>query len=132
MYIRLPVHVGTTQVVTDDRGTWPVMKINQSTELSITDGLRMSLSCTATVGKNNLARYDMRWTSMDLEHSLWIEQSHVNKQGDNVERKLLFKPWLDSLAGEYTCHLFMKNHPHATTYNKTFMITGMYITGIRV
>ena len=63
---------------------------------------------------------------MDLEHSLWIGQSHVNKQGDDIERKLFFRPWLDSVAGEYTCHVFMKNHPHATTYNKTFVITGMW------
>ena len=120
------MYVGTVQAVTDQRETWPVMKINQSTELSITDGLRMTLTCTTTVGKNNLARYDMRWTGMDLEHSLWIEQLHVTKQGGEIERKLFFRPWLDSLAGQYTCHLFMRNHPHATVYNKTFAISGMY------
>ena len=119
---------------TDKRGTWPAMKIVQSAELAITDALRMSYTCTATVGKKNLAHYDMRWSGMDLEHSLWIEQSnvHVSKNGDSIERRLLFRPWLDSLAGEYTCHLFMKNHPHATMYNKSFVISGMYITGMRV
>ena len=101
------------------------MKIVRSTELSITDALKMSLTCTATVGKNNLARYDMRWDGMDLEHSFWIQQSHVVKQGDNIERKLFFKPWLDSLAGQYTCHLVRKNRPHAKVYNESFVISGM-------
>lgn len=104
---------------------WPPMKIVQSTELSITDALRMSLTCIAIVGENNLTRYNMKWSGMDLENSLWIEQSHVTKQGDNIERKLLFKPWLDSLAGEYTCHIVAKNHPQGNMHSKSFVITGM-------
>ena len=104
------------------------MKIVQSMEISIPDALRMTLTCTATVGKDKLAQYDMRWSGMDLEHSLWIVQSHVKKEGDDIERKLFFKPWLDSLAGEYTCNLVMKNHPHAKTYNKSFKISGMYVS----
>ena len=103
---------------------WPVIKINQSMEFSIVDALRMSLTCTATVGKNNLIRYDMRWSGMNLDNSLWIQQSHVKKEGDYIEKKLFFKPWLDSLAGEYTCHLFVKNHPHATAYNRSHVIGG--------
>ena len=104
------------------------MKIVQSMEISITDALRMTLTCTATVGNDKLAQYDMRWSGMDLEHSLWIAQSHVTKQGNDIERKLFFKPWLDSLAGEYTCHLVTKNHPHAKTYHKSFVISGTYGT----
>ena len=126
----LCMYVATEQVDTDKGGMWPAMKIVQSTELAITDALRMSLTCTATVGKDNLARYDMRWSGMDLEHSLWIQQLHVTKEGDNIERKLIFKSWLDSLVGEYTCHLFMKKHPHATMYNKSLTISGTYITGM--
>ena len=102
------------------------MKIVQSMELSITDALRMSLKCTATVGKNNLAKYDMTWSGMDLEHSLWIKQSHVTKQGDNIERTLLFMPWLNSHAGEYTCYLVIRNYPDILMHNKSYAIQGTH------
>ena len=104
--------------------TLPVMKINQTVELSVADALIMSLTCTATVGNNNTARYTMRWSGMNLNHSLWIEQPSVTRQEDYVKRKLFFKPWLDFLAGEYTCHLFMTNQPHAIVYNKSYVING--------
>ena len=100
------------------------MRIVQSMELSITDALRMSLKCTATVSKNDLAKYDMRWSGMDLEHSLWIKQSHVTRQGNNIERRLFFKPWLDSHAGKYTCHLIIRNYPDIMMHNKSYLIQG--------
>jgi len=112
---------------TDRSGTWPTMEIAQLTDISITDALRMSLKCTATVGKNNLARYDMKWSGVHSEHSLWIQQSHITKKGDNIERSLTFKPWLDLLAGEYTCHLVVKNHPSTMMHNKSYVISGMYV-----
>ena len=61
------IHTGTVE--TSNVETWPAMKIVQSMEFSITDDLRMSLTCTATVGKDKLAQYDIRWSGMDLEHS---------------------------------------------------------------
>jgi len=103
------------------------MKVVQIPEFSIIDALRTSLKCTATVGKNNLVRYDMKWSGVRSEHSLWIQQSHVTKKGDDIERSLIFKPWLDSLAGEYTCHLVLKNHPSAMMHNKSFTISGMFV-----
>ena len=120
----------TDAVDTKQRKTWPTMKIVQSMEFSINgvliiDALVMSLKCTATVGKNNLAKYDMTWSGMDLEHSLWIKQSHVTKQGDNIERTLLFMPWLNSHAGEYTCHLVIRNYPDIIMmHNKSYVIQG--------
>ena len=125
-------HVGTSQIESSQNKTWPIMTIIQSTELSITDSLRMSLTCIASVGQNNLSRFDIGWSGMDLEHSLWLEQSHVTKHGENIEKKLFFKPWLYSLAGEYTCHLFKKNHPHSILYSKSYVISGMRITKIHL
>ena len=117
------IHAGTVE--TSNVETWPAMKIVQSMEFSITDALRMSLNCTATVGKDKLAQYDMRWSGMDLEHSLWIAQSHVIKQGDNIEKKITFRPWLDSVAGKYTCHLVTRKRPQQQVFNQSFVISGM-------
>ena len=106
---------------------WPVMQIVQSIDFALTDALKMTLTCKATVGKNNSLWYDMRWSGMNTKLSLWMEQSHVAKKGDNVERRLIFRPWLDSLAGEYICHLIEKNHCNTKVYNKSFVISGMLL-----
>ena len=112
---------------TDSKRTWPVMEIVQSIDFSLTDALKMTLTCKAIVGKNNSIWYDMRWSGMNTKLSVWMEQSHVAKKGDNVERRLIFRPWLDLLAGEYTCHLIEKNHNNAKIYNKSFVISGMLL-----
>ena len=100
------------------------MKIVQSVGVSLTDALTMSLTCTATcnctVEKDNttisnISQYDMKWSGMNLEHSLWIEQSHVIKEGDVIERKLFFKLWLGSHAGDYFCHFMKKDQSHVKT-----------------
>ena len=112
---------------TDNKRTWPVMEIVQSIDFSLTDALKTTLTCKAIVGKNNSMWYDMRWSGMNTKLSLWMEQSHVAKKGDNVERRLIFRPWLDLLSGEYTCHLIEKNHNNAKMYNKSFVISGMLL-----
>ena len=130
MYVYICMH--TTLIDIDQRGTWPIMTINLSTEFSLTDALMMSLTCTVTVGQNNSDLYDIRWNGMALKrHSLLIQQSHVSKYGDNIKKKLIFKPWLNSLAGEYTCHLFKKNNLHSVLYNKSYVISGKRITKIQ-
>ena len=121
-------YVYTTPIDIDQRGTWPIMTINLMTEFSLTDALMMSLTCTVTVGQNNSDLYDIRWNGTALKYSLWIQQSDVSKYGDNIEKKLVFKPWLNSFAGEYTCHLFKKNNLHSVLYNKSYVISGMRIT----
>ena len=136
MYMLMLMYIhtclGTTQMDAGRTENLPVIKINQSMEISIVDALTMSLTCTATVGKNNFACYGMRWSGMNLENSLWIQQSDIKKEGDYIEKKLFFKPWLDSLAGEYTCHLFVKNHPHATAYNRSHVISGKYVNHLNL
>ena len=121
------MYLYTTQIDIVQRGTWPIMTINLITELSLTDALMMSLTCTVTVGQNNSDLYDIRWNGMALKHSSWIHQSNVSKYGDNIEKKLVFEPWLNSFAGEYTCHLFKKNNLHSVLYNKNYVISGMRI-----
>ena len=110
------------------------MEIVQSVDVSLTDALTMSLTCTATCNctiekdnmtLSNVSQYDMKWSGMDLEHSLWIEQSHVIKEGDIIERKLFFKPWLGSHAGDYFCHLMKKNYSHVKT--KKTVVSGMLL-----
>ena len=107
------------------------MNITQSVGLSLTDALTMSLTCTVTcnctVEKNNviisnISQYDVEWSGMDLKHSLWIEQSDVIMERDIIKRKLFFKPWLASHAGDYFCHL-MKNQSHVKT--KKTVASGM-------
>ena len=117
--------IGTILVDTGQTGTLPVMEIHQSVELSVADALIMSLTCTATIEKNDTVGYYMGWSGMDLKYSLWIQQSPVTRQGGYIKRKLYFKPWLDFLAGEYTCHLYMKDQPHATEYKKSYVTSGM-------
>ena len=122
------MYLYTTQIDIVQRGAWPIMTINLITEFSLTDALMMSLTCTVTVGKNISDLYDIRWNGTALKHSLWIQQSDVSKHGDNIEKKLIFEPWLNSFAGEYTCHLFKKNNLHSVLYNKSYVISGMRIT----
>ena len=74
--------------------------------------------------KNNVNQYTMKWSGDDLGHSLWISQSEVRKQGNNIERDLIFKPWLDSHKGEYTCHLVIKDQ---VVHKKSFVISGMLL-----
>lgn len=87
----------------------------------------MRLTCKATVMKNNLNQYTMKWSGKNLEQSVWITQSEVIKQGNNIKRYLTFKPWLDSHKGKYTCHLIMKDHPLVV---KSFLISGMLLAYI--
>ena len=91
-------------------------------DFSLTDGYRMYLTCVASV--NSSHRVDMRWSGKGLGQSLWVRQARVTREGDHIERKLFFKPWLDSQAGEYTCNLNVQDNKSKYTVKKIFTIGG--------
>ena len=70
----------------------------------------------------------MRWSGKGLGQSLWVQQSCVTREGDHIERKLFFKPWLDLQAGEYTCNLDVQDNKSKYAAKKTFTVGGTYIT----
>jgi len=107
--------------------SYPQLNITQSMESSLTDGYKMCLTCVASISSNKLTNYvaDMKWSGVGLQQqSLWVHQYHTKIQDDRIERKLLFNPWLDSHAGEYTCHLVIKNNS-ILTVKKSIMVRGM-------
>ena len=86
------------------------MNITQLMQWPLIDAIAMQLTCTASVGWNLDDFVDMKWTGPGLQRSLWIEQADLVKHKNCFERTLQFRPWLDTHAGEYTCHLIMKNN----------------------
>jgi len=81
----------------------------------------------ASVIKGNLTYHiDMSWSGKGLK-SLWISQLQVLKQGKWTMRKLYFRPWLDSHAGNYTCHANVKDTDNSELIvNKTFTVNGIH------
>ena len=102
------------------------LKITQTMGLALIDGYRMHLTCLASKSNNiTIAYVDMKWSGTGLLQSLWVKQSDVKKQNDQIERKLFFEPWLDLHAGEYTCHLTIKDDNNDTfTVKKTYIVSG--------
>ena len=110
------------------------MNITQSMEVSLVDGYTMCMNCMASIIKDNNSTYDvdMRWNGISLQQqSLWVNQLPVVMHRHCVVRKLCFSPWLDSQAGEYTCHVVVvvvKDDGNFTlTMNKTTTVKGMYV-----
>ena len=91
-------------------------------DFSLTDGYRMYLTCVASV--NSSHHVDMRWSGKGLGQSLWVRQAHVTRERGHIERKLFFKPWLDSQAGEYTCNLNVQDNKSKYAIKKIFTIGG--------
>ena len=91
-------------------------------DFSLTDGYNMYLTCVATV---NISLYvDMRWNGKGLEQSPWVKQANITREGSHIERKLVFKPWLDSQAGEYTCTVNINDDKIKYTVKKFFIVGG--------
>ena len=104
------------------------LKITQLMDFSLIDGYRMHLTCMASISNKYLTSYvDMTWSGMGLQQSLWVEQSGSKKEEGYIERKLLFEPWLDLHAGEYTCKLVIKDKGKMNddfVVDKPFVVTG--------
>lgn len=98
--------------------TWPLV-----------DAITMKLTCMIIFDSgHHLSSYiDMRWTGIGLKKSLWVKQSDIRKGTDYFELSLNFNPWLNSHAGEYTCHFAIKDKGISIfTLNKTFEVKGKY------
>ena len=103
------------------------IKITQTMGLALIDGYRMHLTCLASKSSNNTITYvDMKWSGVGLLQSLWVQNSDVKKNNDHIEQKLYFEPWLDQHAGDYTCHVTLKDNNHTFTVNKTYTVSGKY------
>ena len=105
----------------------PEVKITQSMVRALPDGYRKYLVCVASVGsKNTTHPVDIHWSGVGLhKHSLWATQSHVTKKEGYIERKLLFKPWLSSHAGMYTCSVVVKDQNNVkSTVKKQITVGG--------
>ena len=104
------------------------LKITQSMGISMIDGYRMHLTCAVSLSNDDLTPYiDMTWSGLGLLQSLWVQQSNVKKYNAYIERKLLFEPWLDLHAGEYTCNLAVKdidNMNNTFVVNRPFVVSG--------
>ena len=105
-----------------------LMNITQSMEMALVDGYSMCLTCMASVIGSNVTRnVIMRWSGVGLQQSLWVNQLPVVTHRHCVVRKLCFTPWLSSHAGDYICHVDVKNDFNfELTLNKSFTVNGMY------
>ena len=86
----------------------------------IVDAIKLQLTCEATVKNGHEAiTFDaINWTGGGVRKSLWVQLINVKKKTKNrIERAVLFRPWLESHAGMYTCHLVIKDN-----YNSIFMM----------
>ena len=84
------------------------------------DGTALRLVCKASNSSSySLDKFvDMKWTGIGLwKKSLWVKESRIDKYQNAIVKALLFHPCLEYHAGEYTCHLTVKDEN-----NSTFMI----------
>ena len=83
----------------------------------LVDGTPIKLTCIAFRDENysvyNFA--DVGWTGG--KYSLWMTHSKIRRNYKYIQRTVIFRPYLEYHAGEYTCHLTVKDEN-----NSTFMI----------
>ena len=102
-----------------------VVNITQSMDVSLIGGYRMKLVCAVFTNiETDPANVAIRWSGMGLK-SMWVHQSSVSHQADKYQRQLSFRPWLDIHAGQYTCHVMMKDSQ--CTVEKTITVGSMYV-----
>ena len=83
------------------------------------DYINMKLTCKAIVksGHGSVSFVAIKLTGIGLQNSVWVSESGMTLNRDNAEVHILFKPWLASHAGMYTCHLVAKDQQ-----NRIFII----------
>ena len=96
----------------------------------IVDAIKLQLTCEAIVkNKHEAITFDaIDWTGGGVRKSLWVQLIGVKKKAkDHIERAVLFKPWLESHAGMYTCHLVIKDeHNSIFMLHKTIEVKGKH------
>ena len=85
------------------------------------DAVRYGLTCKACDSKFNLV--NINWSGVRYQKSVWITELQVKRVGFCIERDLDFRPYLEYHAGDYTCHLTIKDNDGSTfVVNKTVNI----------
>ena len=82
----------------------------------LVDGVPLKFTCKAFSDNNyGLDKFiDMTWTGVSFKKSLWVKQFDIKRQQDHIERVLQFRPCLEYHAGDYTCHLTVKDKDGST------------------
>ena len=95
----------------------------------LVDGVPQTLTCQVFSDENyGLNKFiDIRWSGVSFQKSLWVKQYPIKKENDHIERKLEFRPCLEYHAGDYTCHLTVRDKDGSTfMVNKTKQLKRKY------
>ena len=95
----------------------------------LVDGVPQTLTCQVFSDENyGLDKFiDMRWSGVSFQKSLWVKQYPIKKEKDHIERKLEFRPCLEYHAGDYTCHLTVRDKDGSTfMVNETKQLKRKY------
>ena len=95
----------------------------------LVDGVPLKFTCKAFANNNyRLDKFvDMKWTGVGFQKSLWVKQSPIKKQQSYIERVLQFRPCLEYHAGDYTCHLTVRDKDGSTfMVNETKQLKRKY------
>ena len=100
----------------------------------LVDGIAMRLTCRAYNNSiYSLDKFiDMRWSGLGLQRkSLWITESKISKHRGYATKHLYFRPCLEYHAGEYTCHLTVRDKDNSTfVISKIMKLKSKYHNGI--
>ena len=82
----------------------------------LVDGVPLKFTCKAfSDNEYGLDKFiDMRWTGVGFKKSLWVKQFDIKREQDHIERVLQFRPCLEYHAGDYTCHLTVRDKDGST------------------
>ena len=82
----------------------------------LVDGVPLKFTCKAFSDNNyGLDKFvDIKWTGVSFKKSLWVKQFEIKRQHDHIERVLQFRPCLEYHAGDYTCHLTVRDKDGST------------------
>ena len=97
------------------------------------DAIKLQMTCKAIVknGRKAITFVAIDWTGGDVHKSAWINLMQVKEAENHIERAVLFKPWLESHAGIYTCHLVIKDeHNSIFMIHKTIEVKGKHCMSI--
>ena len=95
----------------------------------LVDGVPLKFTCKVFSDNNyRLDEFiDMKWTGVSIKKSLWVKEYPIKKEKDHIERMLEFRPCLEYHAGDYTCHLTVRNKDGSTfTVDQTKQLKRKY------
>ena len=106
----------------------------------LVDGVPLKFTCKAfSDNEYGLDKFvDIEWTGVSFKKSLWVKQLDTKRQPDHIERVLQFRPCLEYHAGDYTCHLTVRDKDGSTfmvnetkelkrKYHRLLNLTATYV-----